>query len=233
MQCPVLWRKGTVPPYCLTQLCCDKATLTENHHLRVIVIAGSSEGLVALARLINSLPSKFPVPLVACIRGLHDAGVVRLVRRSLDSPSGLIVVAASEGGPLLPGHLYLAQAGSDVVFTAAGVLGIVPAPGLSSRSSPTDRLFESAARFHGRSVIGVVLSGKGEDGTRGLVAIFHAGGISVVQSPSEAGFPSMPFNALLGDHVQHLVMLDQMGTLLARLVEEPHPQDLSYQGPSL
>jgi two-component system chemotaxis response regulator CheB len=212
------------------QLRCDKARLNENHIDRVIVIAGSSEGIIALARLISLLPSSLPVPLVACAHDLRDEGVARLVRKSMQAPLGLVVAAAANGDRLLPGHLYLAQAGSDIVFTAAGVLGVTPGLQPDRRGSPTDRLFESAARFYGRRVIGVVLSGNGNDGTQGLVAIFHAGGISVVQSPSEAAFPSMPFHALLGDHVGHLVMLDQMGSLLARLVSESHPHDASPSG---
>jgi two-component system chemotaxis response regulator CheB len=75
-----------------------------------------------------------------------------------------------------------------------------------------------------------VLSGNRNGGTRGLVALFHAGGISVVQSPSEAEFPSMPFQALLGDHVGHQVMLDQMGSLLVRLVGKMHPHKASHTG---
>jgi two-component system chemotaxis response regulator CheB len=206
--------------------------VSENNNDRVIVIAGSSEGIVALARLIRLLPSSLPVPLVAYVHDLHDEGTERLVRKSMYSSSGLAVVAAAGGDRLRPGRLYLARAGSNIVFTAAGVLGVTPDLELDQRSSPTDRLFESAALFYGRRVIGVVLSGNGNDGTRGLLALFHAGGISVVQSPSEADFPSMPFHALLGDHVGHLVMLDQMGSLLARLVGEPHPHDASYTGSS-
>jgi chemotaxis response regulator CheB len=80
------------------------------------------------------------------------------------------VTAASDGPRLLSGHLYLANNGSNVIFTAAGVLGIVPGHALDPRSSPTERLFESAAPFDGRLVIGVVLSGNGEDGTREMPA---------------------------------------------------------------
>jgi two-component system chemotaxis response regulator CheB len=206
--------------------------LTENNNDRVIVIAGSSEGIAALARLIRLLPSSLPVPLVAYVHDLHDEGIERLVRKSAHSSSGLAVVAAADGDQLLPGRLYLAQAGSNIVFTAVGVLSVTPDLEIDQRSSPTDRLFESAARFYGRRVIGVVLSGNGNDGTRGLVAIFHAGGISVVQSPSDADFPSMPFHALLGDHVGHLVMLDQMGSLLGRLVGKPPSHEASHPGSS-
>jgi two-component system chemotaxis response regulator CheB len=197
--------------------------VTKNIKDRVIVIAGSSEGIVALARLINLLPSSLPAPLVAYAHDLHDGGVAQLVQRGAYSSLGLAVLAATDGDRLLPGHLYLAQAGTDLAFTAVGVLSVTQGLKLAGRSSPTDRLFESAALFYGSGVIGVVLSGNGDDGTRGLLSIFDVGGISVVQSPSEAAFPSMPSSALLKDHVVHLVMLDQMGDLLARLLGEPSP----------
>jgi two-component system chemotaxis response regulator CheB len=207
--------------------------VTKNIKDRVIVIAGSSEGIIALARLINQLPLSLPVPLVAYARDLRDESVAQLVRKSVHSPLGLSVVAAADGARLLPGHLYLAQKGDDVVFTKVGVLSVTPGLDLVGLSSPTDRLFESAAHFYGGGLIGVVLSGNGDDGTRGLIAIFHAGGIGVVQSPNDAEFPSMPNNALLRDHVRHLVMLDQMGSLLAGLVGEPNLSKVSRDELSL
>jgi two-component system chemotaxis response regulator CheB len=218
---------------CHTQLCCDKAAVTENTSDRVIVIAGSSEGIVALARLIKLLPLSLPVPLVAYAHDLRDESVEQLVRKSVHSPVGLAVVAAAHGDRLLPGHLYLAQTETSLIFTAVGTLGVTQGSELAGLSPPTDRLFESAALVYGSGVIGVVLSGNGDDGTQGLLAIFNSGGISVVQSPSEADFPSMPSNALLRDHVAHSVMLDQMGSLLARLVREPRPHAASRDESSL
>ena len=84
-----------------------------------------------------------------------------------------------------------------------------------------DRLFESAAHFYRSGVIGVVLSGLGTDGTQGLLAIAGVDGVRVVQSPYEATFPNMPLSALVGDHVQYVVMPDQMGQLLEDLAVNP------------
>jgi two-component system chemotaxis response regulator CheB len=204
-------------------------THSNNNH-RVIVIAASSEGIIALARMINLLSSRFPVPLVAHVHDLRNRSFMRL--KGLDSSARLDVMAAVDGDRLLPGHLYVTPSGNNLVFTALGVLGVATDLEPGQRSSSADRLFESAARLYGHNVIGVVLSGNGDDGTLGLRAIYHAGGIGVAQSPSEADFPSMPLNALMRDHVGHLVMLDQMGELLSRLVGELPSRDGLQQGSS-
>lgn len=184
---------------------------------RVVVVAGSVEGIDALARLINGLPSTFPVPVVAHVRGLRNASMTRLVRNKLYFPATPEVVFARDGEPVRAGGFYVAPAGREPIFTDTGILGIVRA----GPHAGADRLFESAAFRYGAGTVGVVLSGLGDDGTRGLLAITEVHGTRVVQSPSEASFTAMPANALLGDHIQHAVVLDRLGVLLRELVEAP------------
>jgi chemotaxis response regulator CheB len=62
-------------------------------------------------------------------------------------------------------------------------------------------MFESAAVAYGPQVIGVVLSGTLWDGARGLRAIKQAEGVTIVQDPDEAEYPSMPINALQATQV--------------------------------
>jgi two-component system chemotaxis response regulator CheB len=92
-----------------------------------------------------------------------------------------------------------------------------------------DPLFRTAAREYGNRVIGVVLSGGLDDGTQGLNYIKRHGGLSVVQDPDEAVFPSMPANAVNNDHPDHIVAIAQIAPLLARLTTEP----LRYKGHSM
>ena len=70
-------------------------------------------------------------------------------------------------------------------------------------------------------MIGVGLSGLGTNGTPGLLAIAAVDGVRMVQSPHEGTFPNMPLSALVGAHVQYVVMPDQMGPLLEDLVVNP------------
>jgi two-component system chemotaxis response regulator CheB len=80
-----------------------------------------------------------------------------------------------------------------------------------------DSLFISAARTFGPRVIGVVLTGGGHDGTRGLISISEAGGLSIVQTPSEAENPHMPASAPANDHVNAVLTLTQIGEALVTL----------------
>lgn len=184
---------------------------------RVVVIASSIEGIDALARLINQLPASFPLPVVAHLHGLQSWSISRLAAIRWRFPSRLEVVYARSREKLQAGHVYLVPPEEQLLFTSVGIFGA--ATGKTTLS--VDRLFESAAHCYRSGVIGVVLSGLGTDGTKGLQAIAQVDGMRVVQSPYEATFPSMPMNALIGDHVQYAVMLDQMGALLADLVADP------------
>ncbi len=80
-----------------------------------------------------------------------------------------------------------------------------------------DPLFTSAARAYGPRVVGVVLTGGGRDGLQGLIDISAAGGISLVQSPAEAEYASMPESAILGDHVAAVLRVNELGDALALL----------------
>ncbi|HUD33654.1 MAG TPA: chemotaxis protein CheB, partial [Variovorax sp.] len=189
--------------------------------LPVVVVAGSVEGIGALLRLINALPQKFPALAVAVVHGHADESIEALVRTRSNRGSHLRPVLAIDGCEALQGCIYIAPSACDLVFTARGVLGLTPRLeiAITRQYSAADQLFASAARLYGDRTIGVVLSGGGDDGTRGLKAITRAGGSRIVQTPAETLHPGMPTQALIGDHVQHTVMLDQMGQLLARLVE--------------
>ena len=81
-------------------------------------------------------------------------------------------------------------------------------------------LFRSVARSFGPRVIGVVLSGTGNDGAVGLREIQQAGGLTVIQHPEAALYPDMPRNALRAVRPDILPGLDELGPLLVRLSAE-------------
>jgi two-component system chemotaxis response regulator CheB len=83
-----------------------------------------------------------------------------------------------------------------------------------------DPLFRSAAYTYDKRVIGVILSGALDDGTAGLWAIKHYGGIAIVQSPENAEVSSMPESAIRQVQVDHVVPVSEIAELLVRLSEE-------------
>lgn len=184
---------------------------------RVVVVASSVEGIDAMARLIHQLPATFPVPIVVYLHGLKGGSLKRLAAQKWRTPAKLQPVLARAGENIDAGAIYLVFPEEALRFVAAGVLG----PAATEPVSSVDDFFESAARWYRSGVIGVVLSGLGADGTRGLLAITQVDGVRVIQTPFEAIFPAMPLHALLGDHVQYAVLLDKMGKLLMDLVADP------------
>jgi two-component system chemotaxis response regulator CheB len=80
-----------------------------------------------------------------------------------------------------------------------------------------DPLFQSPAETDGPRVVGMVLSGAGDDGVRGLTGIKAAGGVSLIQSPAEARVPIPPRAAIAEDDVDRVLTLDGIAATLARL----------------
>ncbi|RYZ92398.1 MAG: chemotaxis protein CheB, partial [Proteobacteria bacterium] len=158
----------------------------DSDHHRVIVIASSLEGIDALARLVHQLPPTFPLPVVVQIHGLKSRSINRLTRSRWQLASRVDVAYAQDRDRLGAGRIYVIPAEDGLVFTARGVLGYAT----DVLTSNADDLFKSAALWYGAGVIGVVLSGLGTDGTMGLQAITDAQGVRIVQSPTEAVFPS-------------------------------------------
>jgi two-component system chemotaxis response regulator CheB len=80
-----------------------------------------------------------------------------------------------------------------------------------------DPLFVSAAHAYGPRVVAVILTGGGHDGMQGLLHVTRAGGLSIVQKPSEAPYASMPEYAIAHDHVRAVLTVDEIGDALVLL----------------
>src|SRR5258708_2301501 len=114
--------------------------------------------------------------------------------------TSLEVTYANPGDRIDPGHLFIAPAGCHMTVDSTGTVNLEDGPKVRYSRPAVDRLFESAAEAFGPRVVGVVLTGGDGDGTDGLRAINDAGGICIVQEPSEARDPGMPQSAIKGDH---------------------------------
>lgn len=178
----------------------------------VVVIAASRGGLAALTRLASCLDGAFPGALLVVIH--TGPGSPRAMRAIVQNRTSLAVKYGADGEPVRGGHLYLAPPDCHMIVGPCGRLRLGDGPKVNYVRPAADRLFESAARYFGKQVAGVVLTGMGADGTHGLQAIKRNGGISIVQHPAQAEAPGMPMAALNGDQPDFAVSLTELGPLL-------------------
>jgi two-component system chemotaxis response regulator CheB len=142
------------------------------------------------------------------------------------------VATAEDGEPLAPGRVYVAPPGRHLVVEP-GVVRLTCAPRENHNRPAIDPLFRSAALAYGPRVIGVVLSGRLDDGTAGLWAVKERGGVAVVQDPEDAAHPDMPRNALAYTTADHVVSAAALAPLLACLAGEAAVADTARRSPEL
>lgn len=169
------------------------APLAPLHGTQVLAIGTSTGGPQALSRLLADLPDHFPVPVVIA---LHIPGeYTEALARRLGLRSPLTVVEAHDGVVLAPGLAVLAKGGMHLRLERQGgaVVGRVEHEPASSIYHPSvDVLLGSAAQVYGRGALGVVLTGMGDDGTRGARAIVAAGGRVFTEAEGSCVVYGMP-----------------------------------------
>ncbi|HVK08897.1 MAG TPA: CheB methylesterase domain-containing protein, partial [Gemmataceae bacterium] len=144
----------------------------------VIVIGVSTGGPQALKQLIPRLPADLPVPVVMVLH--MPVGYTELFARSLGEASRLPVAEARDGDPVRPGRALLAPAGYHLSFTRGPDRDVKTRLSLKPLDLPhrpaADVLFQSAADVYGDRALAVVLTGMGNDGTKGAAWIKAQGG---------------------------------------------------------
>jgi two-component system, chemotaxis family, protein-glutamate methylesterase/glutaminase len=183
----------------------------------IIVIGSSAGGVDALTRLCAALPADFPASVFVTQHLSPSAKSV--LPQLLDRAGPLPALSAVEGQAIEPGHVYVAPPDHHLLLREGRML-IRRGPHENRTRPAVNALFRSAALAYGSRVIGVVLTGLLDDGTEGLIAIKAAGGLSLVQDPADAEWPSMPKNAVARDHVDHVATIAGIADLLVRLAHE-------------
>jgi two-component system chemotaxis response regulator CheB len=113
---------------------------------------------------------------------------------------GQLPVAFAQDGDLIrAGHIYVAPPDRHMIL-GPGRIELSQGPKVHYTRPAADPLFISAAKSHGRRVLGIVLSGGDGDGAAGLRMIKEYGGTAFVQDPDEAEIPAMPRSAIAADH---------------------------------
>ncbi|CAM8658185.1 GGDEF domain [Comamonadaceae bacterium] len=184
----------------------------------VVGIGASAGGLEALTAFVSGL-----TPALGCIYVVaqHMAPSHRsLMAEILGRETSLPVREALNGETPEPDVVYIVPAGTNLVL-AKGVFRLTTPPPEVSPKPSINLLFQSIAKEYDDMAVGIVLSGTGADGSRGLLAIKAAGGLTMVQIPESAKYDGMPRSAIEAGVADRVLAPEHMGADLERLVRFP------------
>lgn len=193
-----------------------------------IVIGASAGGVQALQTLAAGLSANLPaaVFIVLHIPSNAPSSLPEILARQ----SKLPVENARNGDEIQRGRIYVAPPDLHLLIERDRVR-LVHGPKENLHRPSIDALFRSAARWAGPQTIGVVLTGARDDGAVGMSAINRRGGITIVQDPEEALFPSMPMSVIQKIKVDYSVPLSEIPQLLEKLSREPADEEGRYPVP--
>jgi len=184
----------------------------------IIAIGASAGGVEALRSLIKQLPGDLPAALFIVLHIPSDHP--SLLPTLLNHDGGLLAFHPADGTPIRNGCIYVAPPDQHLIIEGP-IVRVVRGPRENRARPAIDPLFRSVAACYGPRVVGVVLSGSLDDGSAGLRAIKHRGGITVVQDPEEASFREMPESALAAVQVDYCLRLADMAQCLVELASRP------------
>jgi two-component system chemotaxis response regulator CheB len=186
-----------------------------------VVLAGSLGGLHAITEVLCALPAQFPAAIVVLLHRPARNGRDHLPD-VLSRRSTLPVKTFHSAQDLDAGCVHVLPPRTSLTTRPGAMLEARQSEGWRTADATMTALAE---RYRSRS-IGVVLSGRLDDGARGARAIKRAGGRVIVQDPADAVAPSMPAAAMATGSVDLVVPLRRVAPALVALTMAPGGADL-------
>ncbi len=159
---------------------------------QLIAIGSSTGGPHALQYIFSSLP---PVNIPIVVSQHMPAGFTRSFAERLDRISKLTVKEAENNEPVVPGKIYICPGGNHLLFKRKGGMIYIklkkPEPDEIYIPS-VDKMISSAVECFGGKIIGIILTGMGKDGKRGMEEVAKNGGYTIAESIETAVVYGMP-----------------------------------------
>ncbi len=180
----------------------------------VIALGASTGGTEAIRSVMTRLPADFP-PIV--IVQHMPAGFTRTFAGLLNDASAMQVREAEAGDELVVGRALVAPGGRQIRIVTNGAQRVIEYAGskrVNGHCPSVDVMMWSAAHACGKDVFGVLLTGMGADGARGMLAIRQAGGGTVAQDEATSVVFGMPREAWQLGGAEVLKPIDQVADYL-------------------
>ncbi len=186
---------------------------------KIVAIGASTGGTEAIKDVLLGFPADFPGVVIA--QHIPEAFSGPFARR-MNNNCAMTVFEAEDGQQVLPGHVYIAPGHSHLLIERDGaryVCRLSDGPAVNRHKPSVDVLFRSVAQNVGPNAIGVILTGMGDDGARGLKEIRDTGAHTIAQDENSSVVWGMPGEAVKHDAVDEILSLGRISKRLKDLVE--------------
>ena len=183
---------------------------------KIIFIGASTGGTEATKEVLVNLPPDSPAVMIT----QHmPPGFTRSYATRLNGLCRIRVAEATDGERVLPGHAYIAPGGMHMSVERSGanyIVRVQDGDPVNRHKPSVEVLFESAARVVGRNALGVMLTGMGADGAKGMRSMRDAGSWNVAQDEASCVVFGMPREAIAHGATHEVLPLAQIAP---RLIE--------------
>ena len=191
--------------------------------MRVVGLGASAGGMEALIKLLSHLPDNTGAAyvLILHLSPDHQSIMDELLAKHATMPISIVDSIT----PILANHIYIISKDKNLTLEKNMLITHprAPAEGLNL---PIDQFFHSLGESLKEQAIGVILSGTGTDGSRGVRTIKEAGGLVLVQSPESAKFDGMPKAVIRLQMADKVLPPEELAKMLADILkwsDEEHP----------
>lgn len=191
----------------------EPAHLLETTH-KIIAIGASTGGVQALTCVLSSLPADSPGTLV--VQHMPAQFTSSFAER-LNETCAVQVKEAADGDRILPGRVLIAPGGYHMVLQRSGAsyyVAIKDSPPVCHQKPSVEVLFNSVAKYAGANAVGAILTGMGNDGAKGLLALREAGAHTIAQDEATSVVFGMPREAIRLSAAEAILPLEKISAAL-------------------
>ncbi len=189
---------------------------------RIIVLGASAGGTQAIETVLRMLPPN--APGIAIVQHMPEKFTAAFAER-LNSLCSIEVKEAQSGDEVKPGRAIIAMGGRHMTLVRKGIgyiVEVIDGPLVSRHKPSVDVLFRSAAKNGSSNILGVILTGMGDDGASGLLEMRNAGSPTVGQDQETSVVYGMPREAFLRGGVEKVLPLDMVANEIVRFGQITH-----------
>jgi two-component system, chemotaxis family, protein-glutamate methylesterase/glutaminase len=184
---------------------------------KVVVVGASTGGTEALLQFLQALPGN--APGIVIVQHMPEKFTTSFAKR-LNDLCGITVKEAENEDTVLPGRALIARGNRHCLLKRSGAryyVEVKDGPLVCRHRPSVDVLFRSAARYAGPNAMGVIMTGMGDDGARGMLEMKTAGALNIAQDEATSVVFGMPAEAIKRGAVDWILPLDKIAGKLIQL----------------